>query len=145
MYPERKYQRYSFKSFCWSPAGLRSVSSLPDCCCCFRAPTGPRDRQTAATLDGSGVALPLGDDGLGDVLGAAVLLHHQPPDLLGGVLGTKVRGATDKATKFFITIKLSFWSSSSQWRCSFPACVSQNARRRRANNQTKTLCSTVPV
>lgn len=91
--------------------------------------------------------LPLGDDGLGDVLGAAVLLHHQPPDLLegGGALGTKVRGATDKVTKFIITIKLSFRSSGSQWRCSFPACVSQNARRRRANNQTKTLCSTLPV
>lgn len=34
----------------------------------------------------------------------------------GGALGTKVRGATDKVTKFIITIKLSFRSSSSQWR-----------------------------
>ena len=34
------------------------------------------------------VVLPLGDDGLGHVLGAVVSLLHQPPDLLRG----KVKG-----------------------------------------------------
>lgn len=44
------------------------------------------------------MAVPLGDDGLGNVLGAAaaaVLLHHQLPDLLRG--GTGQRSAAQKA------------------------------------------------
>lgn len=42
------------------------------------------------------MAVPLGDDGLGNVLGAAaVLLHHQLPDLLRG--GTGQRSAAPKA------------------------------------------------